>query len=68
VNHTDDTTALNKVHNGTTQTYATDFETLMLAKVVIDYENHGTTEWLLHRNKSKWNSQVIPRSVHTDVN
>ena len=68
VNHIDDTATLNKVYSGTTQTYVTNFETLMLAKVVIDYDNHGTTEWLLHRNKSKWNSQVIPWLVHTNVN
>jgi len=37
--------ALNKVNSVITQTDATDFfKTLMLAKVVIDYENHGTTE------------------------
>ena len=45
------------------------FKTLMLAKVVIDYENHSSTEQLLQRNKeiNLENSQLRPRSVHTYV-
>jgi len=53
VNHIDDTAAINKVNGVITQTDATNFKTLMLAKVVIDYENHDTTEWPLQRNKNK---------------
>ena len=41
----------------------------MLAKVVIDYENHSNTEQLLQRNKeiNLENSQLRPWSVHTYV-
>jgi len=65
VNHTDDTVTLNKVNSVITQTDATDFKTLMLA---IDYENHGTTKCYCIEIKASCNSQVSPRSMHTDVN
>jgi len=40
---TDDTVALDKFNSVITQTDAKEFEALMLAKVVISYENQFTT-------------------------